>query len=42
MFKLHMFSGPRQTPSGNVGRLDLATAEMLKRVLGEVTPAPPV
>ncbi|MEA2864169.1 MAG: N-acetylmuramoyl-L-alanine amidase [Bradyrhizobium sp.] len=42
MFKQHMFSGTRQTPSGKVGRLDLATAEMLKRVLGEVTSALPV
>ena len=40
MFKQHMFSGSRQTSSGNVGRLDLATAEMLKRVRGEVTAVP--
>ena len=40
MFKQHMFSGSRQTGSGADGRLDLAAAEMLKHVLGEVTPAP--
>ena len=40
MFKEHMFSGSRRSSTGDVGRLDLATAEMLKRVLGEVTPAP--
>jgi N-acetylmuramoyl-L-alanine amidase len=40
MFKQHMFSGSRQTSSGNVGSLDFATAEMLKRVRGEVTAVP--
>ena len=40
MFKQHMFSGSRQTSSGADGRLDLAAAQMLKHVLGEVTPAP--
>lgn len=40
MFKQHMFSGSRQTSSGTDGRLDTSAAEMLKRVVGEVTPAP--
>ena len=40
MFKQHMFSGSRQTSSGADGRLDLAAAQILKHVLGEVTPAP--
>ena len=40
MFKEHMFSGSRQTSGGASGRLDFAAAEMLKRVVGEVTPAP--
>lgn len=42
VFQEHLFSGPRQNAAVSVGRLDLTTAEMLKRVLGEVTPAPPV
>jgi hypothetical protein len=40
MFKQHMFSGSRRSSTGSVGRLDLATAQMLKRVCGEVTAAP--
>lgn len=40
MFKEHMFSGSRQTSSGNNGRLDPATADMLKRVCGEVSAGP--
>ena len=40
MFKEHMFSGSRQTSGGADGRLDLVAAEMLKHVLGEVTPVP--
>lgn len=40
MFKQHMFSGSRQASSGPDGRLDLAAAKMLKRVLGEVTTGP--
>ena len=40
MFKQHMFSGSRQRSSGGSGRLDFVAAEMLKRVVGEVTPVP--
>ncbi|WP_461330571.1 peptidoglycan recognition protein family protein [Bradyrhizobium liaoningense] len=40
MFNEHMFSGSRQTSSGSNGRLDFKAAEMLKGVLGEVTPRP--
>lgn len=40
MFKQHMFSGSRQTNTGDDARLDLVAAVMLKRVLGEVSTVP--
>jgi N-acetyl-anhydromuramyl-L-alanine amidase AmpD len=42
MFKEHMLSGSRHTSGAASGRLDISAAEMLKRVVGEVTPEPVV
>lgn len=42
MFNQHMFSGSRQGSNSSEGRLNFASAEMLKRVLGEVEGVPEV
>ena len=40
MLNEHMFSGSRQGSNSSEGRLNFASAEMLKRVLGEVDGVP--